>query len=455
MEIKRILFINAINPYSEVENRYPALGLAYLASALKGHFGRNEFEFKIISNDVENVLNSFKPHFVGISSVSQNYNYAVKYASLAKRNGAIVGMGGIHITNVPNSASRDMDFIILGEGEKTLCELIDALQKGEQCYRNIKGIGFWEKDNLNLTEKRPLMESLDDLPFPERNLISVGKHTYIFTSRGCPYRCVFCSSSRYWDQVRFFSPEYVVSEIIELVNKYDVELISIYDDLFLARLDRVEKIVDELEKRGILGKVSFTCSCRANLVSEKAIRLLKRLGVRSVSMGLESGNEEILSYLKCGSVFVKDNFNAISLLKKYKIKAIASFVIGSPEETLEQLEDTYNFIKTSKLDLFDTYVLTPLPGTPVWNEALNRGLVSENMDWSKLNVNFHANPEEAIILSKKLSHQEMIKVYKKFSRLRMARNIKGIFGHPYFRDIPAFALRKVKEYMLSKYHRNR
>lgn len=161
------------------------------------------------------------------------------------------------------------------------------------------------------------------------------------------------------------------------------------------------------------------------------------MNVVSVGLGLESGNERILTYLKGGSITVQQNKEAIKIFKKYKIAVNASFVIGSSSETKEEIMQTYNFIKETPFDLVDIYVLTPYPGTPIWRHALERGLVSDNMNWERLNVNFERN-KRAIILSEKLSKEEIYNIYKKFRRLRLLKNLKNIWRHPLVVDLPRY-----------------
>jgi magnesium-protoporphyrin IX monomethyl ester (oxidative) cyclase len=259
---------------------------------------------------------------------------------------------------------------------------------------------------------------------------------------------VFCSSSRYWNKVRFHSAEYVVREIEHLYKTYKTQVISFYDDLFIAHRKRLAVIVEKIREQNLHKKVIFTCSARANLINEQITHLLKRMNVRSVGLGLESGNEQTLKYLKGGSVSVEDNFRCADLLVKYGINANASFVIGSPMETEAQITDTYDFIKRSKISLFDVYLLTPLPGTPIWEEAKRRNLVCEDekMDWSILNVNFAQNWKQAIILSKTLNREQLWKIYKKFLRLRLWRNAYKIWSNPFLIRLPGY---------LSKHIRNR
>jgi radical SAM superfamily enzyme YgiQ (UPF0313 family) len=169
------------------------------------------------------------------------------------------------------------------------------------------------------------------------------------------------------------------------------------------------------------------------------------MGVVSVGMGLESGNPRILYYLKGKTITIEDNRRAIELLTSAGIKANASFIIGSPDETEKEMMDTYDFIRKSKLSFVDIYVLTPYPGTPVWDFAKSRGLVSDDMDWSKLNVNFDVNHANAIILSESLSRERLYQIYRKFRRQRLVRNIRSLITHPMLLDLPKVAIGTVKE----------
>lgn len=448
MKIK-ILFINAINPLVEVEKRYPNLGIGYLIGSLRKHFHESNFDFRIIDNNVENEILDFKPDLIGITNVSQNYNYAKKYAKFAKNKNIPVVIGGVHISMLPQSLSSDMSVGCVGEGENTILELFSVfLDKGRflnEDLADIDGIVYRKNNNLIINPPRKQIENMDEIVFPARDLLKINRHSYMFTSRGCPYNCVFCASSRFWNNVRFFSAEYIVREIEELINQYRVKLISFFDDLFIVDKQRLKEMVILIKKKKIHKKVKFTCSARANLITDEITRLLKEMGVLSVGLGLESGSDKTLEYLKGGNVSVKDNRNAIAILKKYNIAANASFVIGSPKETKKDTLDTYNFIKNNPLSLFDIYVLTPYPGTEVWEYAKQKNLVSDDMDWSKLNVNFGKNFNKAIILSEVLSRENIIKLYKKFRILRLFKNIKNVWFTPQLFDLPKMFFKMIQE----------
>lgn len=416
----RFLFINAININNSIESRYPPLGIGYLCSGLRKRFGEDLIEFKVVDNGIEEEILCFKPHLVGISSVSQNYNKALKSAEIAKKYKLPVICGGVHISMLPSSLSKDMDIGVIGEGEETICEILELFigKQGlpKDKLRDIKGIAFWDSEGkISITEKRALIINLDGLSLPARDLFHIQANSYMFTSRGCPYRCIFCASSRFWDKVRLFSAEYVAREIAHLVNNYNVKNINFYDDLFAVDIQRVRDILALLKSEGLLRKVEFSCAMRANLVNDEIIGLLNKMGVISIGLGLESGCDKTLKYLK-HSVSINDNINAVTIIKRHRISIYGSFIIGSPQEERDDILETFNFIKRSHLDGFGTYVLTPFPGTPVWDYARAKGLVSEDMDWDTLNVNFEDNSGSFIVLSEKLSRVELTGLFNKFDR---------------------------------------
>ena len=444
----KILLINAINPNIEVEQRQPSLGLGYLASSLRRSFGKEKFDFRVIDRNIEEEIREFRPLIVLISSVTQNFDIAIRYAGFVKQQKIPVIIGGIHISVLPSNLNENFDIGVIGEGEAVIVDLFELFLKKNKFVNkdlgSIKGILFRDGDSIHFTGARALINDLDSIQLPARDLLKIERHTYMFSSRGCPYKCIFCASTRFWDKVRLFSPEYVSQEIRELAERYKVSVISLYDDLFIADKKRLEKIVGLLGREKFIRKVSFTCNCRANLVTDEVVGLLKNMNVRSINLGLESGCEKTLRYLK-GNVSVEQNYQAIKIIKRHGIACQGSFIIGSPFESEKDIAQTYDFIKKSPLNLIDVNVLTPFPGTPVWDYANSRGLVSENMDWSKLNVNFSSNIKDAIILSEVLNKKDIVKLFKKIMRLRFIKNILGVLNHPYRRDVPKMALKLLRD----------
>ena len=196
-------------------------------------------------------------------------------------------------------------------------------------------------------------------------------------------------SSQFWCNYRFASAKYTVEEVDELVG-HGSRIIRFNDDLFAVNQLRLKKMIELLSYRELLGKVSFSISCRANLVTKQLVSLLKKLNVVSVAMGLESGSNRVLKTLKCGAS-VEQNAEALRLFKDAGIQANAFFLIGGPDETEAEIHQTYHFIKTNPVGFFDVSLLQPLPGTPLWNYALEQNLVSTTMDWGRLRIDGRGN----------------------------------------------------------------
>jgi radical SAM superfamily enzyme YgiQ (UPF0313 family) len=388
----KILFINAINESrkSFTEFGTPALGILYLASYLSKYGSFNDIRILECGHIDEQALRPIKPDIVGVSSVTQNFMIAKNICAEVKRTMDVpVIMGGVHISTLPQSMTADMDVGVVGEGEETILELANAYESNGLDKRKlwkIGGIAYRDGGHLITTPHRDLIVPLDRIPFPARHLIRlepIQRHA-LLTARGCPYRCVFCSPYAMWHTIRYHSPEYVVSEMRQIYTDYHSKSLSINDDLFTVNKSRLKQIVALIKKEEFYGDILFTCQGRANLMDGETARLLKEMGIASVCMGLESGSQRMLSYLKCGSVTVEDNERAIDALADAGIEPVGGFIFGSPTETKEEMLQTLNFIKNSRLSHFQIAQLLPYPGTKVWEEAKAMGIVSDDMNWNLL-----------------------------------------------------------------------
>lgn len=439
----RVLFVNAIDLSRDIENLYPPLGPAYLVSYLHKHLGKQRVKFQMITDKFKEKAAKFKPDIVGITCVSQNYKKAKRIAKSAKAAGVpYVLIGGSHISSYPLSLDHNIDIGVIGEGERTFLELMRVFAEKKRFYTtdlsSIKGLIYWSNNKLKLTASRNLIDPLDKIPPPDRNLSKIDSDkAYMFSSRGCPYKCVFCASSRLWKRFRFHSASYVLKEIKGLINDYGVKKINFYDDLFIANKQRVRKLLRLLKKEGLNKKAEFHVSSRSNLIDDEICSLLKQMNVKGISLGLESGSPNVLKYLKGNSVTVEDNFEAIEIIKKHGLYCIASFIIGTPIDTKKTITKTLNFIKRSKLDNFTVYTLTPFPGTPIWEYAQKHGLLPtepKNIDWDQLDVEYSCSHNHNIHFAKKLTRNELYKLYLLFEKERKKRNIlkagKMIFANP-------------------------
>jgi len=190
---------------------------------------------------------------------------------------------------------------------------------------------------------------------------------------------------------------------------------------------------------------------RANLVNDEVASLLKAINVKKVNIGVESGSNRVLQYLKGNSVTVEQNEKAIHTLKKHGLNVTASFIVGSPTETVEEMMQTYKFIQRSDLDGGDTFVMLPLPATPVWEYCEQRGLLNDFMDWDNFEFYFEDN-ENRVIASDLLTREELLEILLKFKALwrkrRRAYLLKEAFKHP--RKIIPYICRSLRDGFLDE-----
>jgi radical SAM superfamily enzyme YgiQ (UPF0313 family) len=378
----------------EDDHTLKPLCFGYLASYLRKHVpeaGVAVFE------SIDDLI-AARPDVVGFSATTTNFNLARDYAVRVKDAlGVPVLLGGVHVSVLPHRLPEAFDVGVVGEGEETMRELATLRARtGRFAAADLaKVAGIVYRDpatgTVARTDARALIHPLDQIPRPDRRAIGhVAGRAYMFTSRGCPYDCSFCSSQLHWGRYRTFSPAYVLDEIGELIADHGVREIHFFDDLFVANVPRLTAIADGIVARGWQKEVEFSCTIRANVADERLMGILERMEVRRVTFGAESGSDPILRYLKGDNVTAEMNQRAVDLCHRHGIRIGPSFIKGAPDETGDDLLATYDFIlrnlRAKKIDYFEIHNLTPFPGTPVWDHALARGLVSEEMDWDEMKV---------------------------------------------------------------------
>jgi anaerobic magnesium-protoporphyrin IX monomethyl ester cyclase len=453
----KVLFATAINPVSYDHSRYRPLWPAYLAAYAEKHLGKGAVEFRYSRTDPVRDLDEFRPDLFAVSSITQNYSYALHYIREARDRGVPSIMGGMHISALPQSLPREADLGCVGEGEETFLEVLKAFREHGRLpisrMREIRGIVFRDEDEkLVITPDRPVIPSLDDIPHPDRSLIGYKKREYLFTARGCQYNCVFCTTSRYWGAIRYLSADKVVEEVGELVE-HGVRTIRFNDDNFVGNRDRLREISQKIVARGYHRRARFSCWARSNNVTPETVASLKAMNMVAVVMGLESGSPGTLRYLK-GNVTVEDNARAIELLKDAGIQASGDFIIGAPGESEKEIMQTCDFIRKSRIDFVLINVFSPLPGTPVWEEARKKGLVSDDMDWGKVAFEWFTDDDRTSLnLSDHLTHRQLYRLYRKCRRLAFRRNLMALSHTPWLNELPGVMARISREKLCSLLNR--
>ena len=336
------------------------LGLAYIAAVLD-----QSHNVKILDNYLENLdkeelkkrIHLVKPEIVGITSDSFSFSYAGEIANAVKEvdKNIITVMGGPHANVFPDAPLKhdSIDISVYGEGELTVIELWNKIEKGES-LKDVKGIGYKNNDKIVINPPRELIKNLDELPFPARHLFPMDRYErrekqyldniepidWMNTSRGCVFNCTFCDTREIFGIYRFRSPENIVDECELLVNKYGIKGVYFREALFTLNKKRVLGICSELKERGL--DIVWACDSRIDTIDKEMLKSMKDAGCRTVWFGIESGTQEILDYLHKG-ITVHQIKDIVKLSKECGMKVGGSFMIGIPGETIYQMHKTINF----------------------------------------------------------------------------------------------------------------
>jgi radical SAM superfamily enzyme YgiQ (UPF0313 family) len=386
---------------------YIPLGLAYLASMLKTY----GYEVKVKDmtlyswDKVRSEIKQEDPDIVGIGCLTLWRNQTVKTACIAKELNPHVKIivGGPHATFYPEHMFKmaPIDVVVIGEGEITLVELVEAFSKGEDLSK-IKGIAFPKNGKVVRTETRPLIKSIDEIPFPSYDDFDLRKYnglnfpkklrhlvrTAMITSRGCPFACHFCSTSRYWGRFwRARSPENVVDEIEWLYNKYNVRLIHFFDDIFTLNRNRVIEICKEILRRKL--DVLWQAETRVDCVDKELLRWMRKACCREINYGIESGSAKILRNIE-KRITPEQIRKALKMTHEAGICTIGYLIVGNPGENEDIINETIELLKEFKpfrlpldwsrpgLYVAWSALLSVFPNTPIYELSKSKGMIDDN-----------------------------------------------------------------------------
>lgn len=422
--------------------KVPPLNLMYLAAALE----KASMSVKIVDDDLyhagfdklANLASKIDPVVVGVTATTATLKNALKYVKSIKKAlpDALTVIGGPHPTFMPSETLKTedgLDAVVIGEGEETIVNIAEEYENAEfKNFPEVKGIVYQNNGKINATPPRPLIQDLDDLPFPARHLIPFNEYKTsqsqaggMITSRGCVFSCNYCSSSLIMGKkFRGRSPENVVDEIEELVYKYGVRDIAFLDDIFMLNKRRARAIADEIKKRDI--DLSFVTSSRVDTVNRELLECLKNAGMSTLYCGVESGSQRVLDLMGKG-ITIKQAEDAIKAAKDVDINVLGSFILGYPGETSEEMDQTIDFSIKLDPDYSQFSILTPFPGTPIYYDLKKESLLATE-DWSKYTVLDSIVNYEKMGLSKKLVERKLNKAYLKFyTRPKYLIKHRGMF----------------------------
>ena len=383
----------------QIMRPYPPLGILYISAYLEQQGIANEVYDPTFSSkeDFNNYLIRLKPPIIGIYvnlmtklNVLDTILYIKKNLPMST---IILGGPEVHYS-AENFLRHGADFIVIGEGEETMSELVKNLMASDSkeelsTFKSIKGIAFLLEDQFIKTEEREKIKDINELPLPNRRKINLqqyltawkkyhGKNTIsISTMRGCPYTCKWCSRAVYGLSYRRRSPEKVVEELAYIKNTYNPDSVWFVDDVFTISHNWLTSLSEELKKKNIL--VPYECITRADRMNEKVIEMLKETGCFRVWIGAESGSQKVIDLMD-RRVDVNQVRDMIKLTKKHGIEAGTFIMLGYPGETESDIEKTIAHLKDSNPDHFTITIAYPIRGTELYQEV--EALQTSTLDWS-------------------------------------------------------------------------
>ena len=396
---------------------FPPIPLAYIAAVLEKEndvyvidaptegrrnisiINKNVYRVGLSNNQIEKKIRNWNPDIVIIEIPFSGWaRTAFEVCSIIKKisNKIITILYGQHPSARPSACLKrgNIDFVVIGEAENTIKELVGYLKDGLSNYQKIRGLAFIKNNKLVITPTRPVIEDLDSLPMPARHLLPMREYalavkenplrgvirkpwTIMITSRGCPYSCVFCTHHTVWGKKwRGRSPKNIVSEIQHLINNYGIKQIDFLDDNMTLDRNRMEKICDLLISKKIRIEWFTPSGLRADTLDESLLQKMKKAGCKKIRVAPESGVQRIVDSVIKKNLNLKSVEKAVRLCKKVGLKVGCFFVIGLIGETKKDIKETINFaykLKQLGADSFIFSIASPIYGTELYKQAKKEG----------------------------------------------------------------------------------
>jgi len=442
--------IALISPkWNKKANDYPPLGLGYLAAVLEqNHHQVKIFDFSLnsvstLESDVQQVT-AFSPHLVGLTAMTSVYHSALETATLLKAYlGRPIVLGGPHATMCPErilNESPVIDYIVRGEGEETVLELVEAL-RGDRDLSSVNGLTYRRRGEVISNPDRELITDLDALPFPARHLFDLKRYglctpeglpmATILSSRGCPYNCSYCFKGIVGRTYRQRSPENIIAELRQLIDEYGIRDFYFIDDLFTIDSRRLEAITAGLIAQRL--DIRWQCLGRVDRVSAESLRQMYAAGCRRIHYGIESGNQEILRRISKG-IKLEQVRSAVRWAKEAGIQVKGYFMLGLPGDTEETMQQTIDLAVELDLDESMFSLTTPFPGTRLWDELVKKRPETEyNQDFTR--AYYYTNSDEQVLpflnvseVSDAVLGQWMRRAHAALSEAKAKRLYRRAFG---------------------------
>ena len=451
--------ITLLNPRLKTwsPNVYVPLGLAYVGAALEqaGHAVEiiDLNTHRVNDRRLRQIVSG--SDIVGITGMITEYHAVIRLVGVVRsvNSRARIILGGPLATALPEKLLTESgaDFLVLGEGEKTVVDLVSAIESGRD-FGNINGIAYLTDGSVKITGNVEPIAGLDTVPFPARHLLDMDRYikdhfqsfginiggfgrirsTNLLSSRGCPYNCTFCFKDMWGHKWRGRSPENIIQEMESVHHNYRVNGFFFNDDTFVLDRERVFSFCRQLQEKRM--KIVWYCNGRVNLMTEELLFAMYHAGCRGIAYGLESGNQEILDSLKKNETLeqVRD---VVAWTKKVGIHVTGYFMLGNLGETKETIRQTIDFARELNLDYYGFSLTTPIPGTELNDLSVKAGLITEDAtnvaEWSQ-----HANAN----LTRDCTDDDLVRLSNETFR---EFYLKKRFGKYYFVN-PSFIKEEIK-----------
>ncbi len=358
-------------------------------------------------DDIIERIRRESPDLVGISCIFSSQLVCVREISRRIRRDVdpdmVIVTGGTHPSFLPEKTllETDVTYVVLGEGEIGLKQIIEAHNSGRS-VESVDGIAFRTENGIRVNPRVTWIEDINLLPLPARDLLPMEEYfkarlpmafhwrktrnTPVVSSRGCPYRCPFCSSHAHWgNRFRKRSPENVLAEIEHLRDRYNVQELKWQDDNLTADRQRAKEIFQGMIDRGLAMPWNTPNGIALWTLDEDMLRLMKKSGCYEITLAVESGDPvSFAKYVR--KPFTLEKVREVArLARKVGITTVAYFIVGFPGETLDQIKNSMRFALELGVDYLSPFVYTPLPGSELWQACIKDGLVSDSYSFEDAN----------------------------------------------------------------------
>lgn len=380
----------------------PPLGLLYLASMLE-HSGFDVTVENLAFTDTDKWVEKLKGYDVyGFTVYTPILNEVVKLIRNLDDGNTKFIAGGPHATSLPEETLEEgFDAVVVGEGEYALPRILKM------------------NEFPQIVNARRI-EDLDALPYPARHLIPIKefhrevdgvKSTGLISTRGCPYRCAFCSKDVH-GRLRLRSPSNVIGEIEEIFSTFGIRALHFYDDTFTIRpFDQLKEICSAMKRRGIV----YRCTGNLRRDDEKTLRLLYDTGCREYCVGVESGSQKVLNAVRKGTT-VKRNLEVIKTAKRIGLPVKAFFMVGCPGETEETVRETIRFIEEARPDRYSVFSFVPYPDCDIYKHPGKYGVKIKSRDYHEYCMVAAQGEGRFVVETEELNTEQIATLYQEVRR---------------------------------------